>query len=117
MKFTLTDKDEQLAFIKSHGDIFPSLATSPEHPIEKLLGMGCYSNKVLLDLEDTKSINSEGVSWLLRCHQNFDNAGGKLVMHSASPMVDRVLQLLNLDRILHIAENQEAAKSKMTESE
>ena len=74
-----------------------------------------YSRRLLLDLSGTDYIDSTGVSWLLTCHKRCREAGGRLGLHSLNPLVKQVLQVLKLDRVLHIAENAEKARADMNE--
>jgi anti-anti-sigma factor len=74
-----------------------------------------YSRRLLLDLAGTEYIDSTGVSWLLTCHKRCREGGGKLVLNSLNPLVKQVLQVLKLDRVLHIAENAEKARAELNE--
>ena len=72
-----------------------------------------HSRRVLFDLSGTDYIDSTGVSWLLTCHKKCREAGGKMIIHSLNPLVKQVLQVLRLDRVLHIAENAEKARAEL----
>jgi anti-sigma B factor antagonist len=74
-----------------------------------------YTRRVLLDLSGTDYIDSTGVSWLLTCHKHCREGGGKLVLHSLTPLVKQVLQVLKLDRVLHVADNAEKARAGLNE--
>ncbi len=74
-----------------------------------------YSRRVLLDLAGTEYIDSTGVSWLLTCHKRCREGGGKLVLHSLNPLVKQVLQVLKLDRVLHIADSADKARAELNE--
>jgi anti-sigma B factor antagonist len=74
-----------------------------------------YSRRVLLDLAGTDYVDSTGVSWLLTCHKRCREGGGRLVLHSLTPLVKQVLQVLKLDRVLHVADNAEKARAELNE--
>jgi anti-anti-sigma factor len=76
---------------------------------------GIYSRPVAFDLSGTDYIDSTGVSWLLTCQKRCREAGGKLVLHSVTPLVKQVLGVLKLDRVLHLAENAEKARAQLNE--
>jgi anti-anti-sigma factor len=65
----------------------------------------------LLSLEKTSYIDSTAVGWIIRCHKHCKEAGGKLVLHSISPSVLQLLRLLRMQDLLHIAENDAAARA------
>ncbi len=74
-----------------------------------------YSRRVLFDLAGTEYIDSTGVSWLLTCHKRCREGGGRLMLHSLTPLVKQVLQVLKLDRVLLIADNAEKARAGLNE--
>ena len=74
-----------------------------------------YSRRIVFDLAGTEYIDSTGVSWLLTCHKKCRETGGKLVLHSITPLVKQVLGVLRLDRVLHVAESAEQARAELNE--
>jgi anti-anti-sigma factor len=82
---------------------------SPEEPLDRLLGRECYSRRVLLNLEKAGYIDSAGIGWLVICHKHFLEGGGRLVLHSVSPMVHHAFGVLGLNTVLHVADNEAAA--------
>lgn len=109
MKLTLQAPKGDVVRVRCEGLISYELDGSQANPLEELLGMGCYSNKIAVNLEQATQINSTGVAWLVRCHRYCQEAGGRFVIHSIPPMVDHVLRLLNMPRLLHMAKDEEAA--------
>src|SRR5688500_1945533 len=53
----------------------------------ELLGENVYSRPVWLDMSGADYLDSSGVGWLITCHKRFRQAGGRLVLHSLSPIV------------------------------
>lgn len=80
-------------------------------PLADLLGgPSGYARRVLLNLEKLDFVDSSGVGWLIKWHQRFKKAGGVFVIHSAPPMIRNMLKLLQLDKILELAEDEAAAR-------
>ena len=83
--------------------------------LEEALVSAGYRQKVLLDLENTTFIDSSGISWLMICHKHFVQAGGKVVYHSAPPLVQQTLKLLRLNLVLNLADDEDAARAMALE--
>ncbi len=107
MKLILKSTADGVIRLDCEGHI--SGGMSGENPIEEMVGIGCYGSRVLLNLERATSINSTGVAWLVRCHKNFEQAGGTLVLHTIPPTIDHVLRLLNMPALLRIAPDESQA--------
>jgi hypothetical protein len=71
MKLSLVSAQGGVVRVRCEGDINVELNNMKNNPIEETLGMGCYGNMVLLDLERATHMNSTGVAWMIRCHKNF----------------------------------------------
>ncbi|HWG46590.1 MAG TPA: STAS domain-containing protein, partial [Gemmataceae bacterium] len=69
------------------------------------------SRKLLLDMEKTNFLDTSGISWLISCHENCQRAGGVLVLYAIPPRVRYVLQLLQMEHLLHTAADLEAARA------
>jgi anti-anti-sigma factor len=74
-----------------------------------------YKRRVLFDLSGVDYVDSSGVSWLLTCHKRFREAGGKLILHSITPLVMQVIRVLKLDQVFCIADSARAAREQMSE--
>jgi anti-anti-sigma factor len=103
MKLTLVSNENEIARILNEGDITQMDFRAGTDLVEKLLGEDGYSCKVLLSLEQTPFIDSAGFGWLMMCHKNFRNNGGKLVIHSIPPTIAQVLKLMGMSDILNLA--------------
>lgn len=71
-------------------------------PFVQLGGQHVYNRSVLLDLSKCHYINSNGVAWLLIHHRRFEEAGGKLVLHSAPPVVMQIFNLMKMELVLSL---------------
>jgi hypothetical protein len=50
-------------------------------------------------------------------HKRFCEEGGKLVVHSVWPLLMDAFRFLSLDQVLHVADNESAARRLLDESE
>ncbi len=71
-------------------------------PFQQIGGGSVYSRKVLLDLSKCHYVNSSGVGWLLNHHRRFQEGGGKLILHSASPVVMQIFNLMKMELVLNL---------------
>ena len=111
MKLSLVGIENDVTRIQNEGDITQMDFRAGTDLMETLLGRGCYSSKVLLNLEKTPYIDSAGVGWLVMCHKLFKEAKGRFVIHSISPMVYQILKLLRMPEILQLAVDEAAAQA------
>jgi anti-anti-sigma factor len=109
MKLTVITTDKDVTRLRNEGDITQTDFRAGVDLMETAVGPGCYSRKVLLNMEKTPYIDSAGVGWLVTCHKHFKEAGGRLVIHNIPPMVYQILKLLRMPDLLHIAADETAA--------
>ena len=86
---------------------------SADDPLARLLGPEVYRRSVLLDMEKTTYLDTTAVGWLLSSHKRFRQAGGRLVLYGMAPNVASVLRLLQLDRVLDVADDLPAARAAL----
>jgi anti-anti-sigma factor len=110
MKLNLRSLDPQFCRVAAEGDFRLSDQPRDVNLIESLLGPGCYSRRILLDLEQTPYMDSSGVSWLLNVHKHCREAGGILVLYSIPPSIMAIFKLLHIDRHLNLVEDERAAQ-------
>ncbi len=111
MKLSLRSDDGKFCRIQNDGDIRMSDQSSDARVVESLLGHNCFSRKILLDMQHTPYMDSSGVGWLVKFHKNCRDAGGILVLHSIPPSIMSILKLLQMDRYLHLVEDETAAQA------
>ena len=109
MRLTLVSHTDQVTRLECEGEVTQFQFDPDKDPLEAVMGVTIYHRCVLLSLEKTTYIDSSGVSWLLGAHKQFERNGGRLILHSVSPMVRQVLQLLKLTSILTIAADEPEA--------
>ena len=64
---------------------------------------------MLLDLSAADRLDSSGIGWLLECHHRFNDAGGKMVVHSIPAQLQQVISMMKLHQVLRLARNLEHA--------
>ena len=79
-------------------------------------GPGVFGAKVLADLSRVTFIDSSGMGWLAVSNARFRDAGGALILHSASPITRQLLELTQLDQILTLASDEPAARRLAAEA-
>jgi anti-anti-sigma factor len=79
--------------------------------LESLLGANWASGRVALDLGRAAVIDSATIGWLIESHKHFKARGGTLLLHSLSPRVRQMLELLKLDQMLFLLNNESAARN------
>jgi len=70
----------------------------------------------LLSMADLPVLDTRRIGWLLAAHRRFDEAGGRLVLHSVRLQAQESLEFLRLDRVLHIAKDEAAALESLRPS-
>ncbi len=111
MKLNVVSQDERVIHLACEGDLVLPLATPRTDPLADVLPSGPCPATVLLDLSKVAYINSTGISWLVLAHRRAEQGGGRLVLHSAPPFVRGVFDLMKLGSVLHLADDESAARS------
>lgn len=111
MKLTLLPlQNDELVRVRCDGPMSIDSRGPHDEPLRELLGPYCFTLKVLLDLEKVQTVDTAGLSWLLRDHKKFQESGGKLILYNVPPIVTQVLDFLRLTPHLPIAPTEEAAR-------
>jgi anti-anti-sigma factor len=66
-------------------------------------------NNIILDLNHVKYCDSSGLSAILVGHRLCKDTGGSLILCSLKPAVQKIVTIAQLNKVLSIAENQDAA--------
>jgi anti-anti-sigma factor len=97
--------------VAAEGDITSrDFDNSATNPFEVVLGEHWPDNNIMLSLEKAGFMDSSAIGWLMNTHRKTKEAGGKLVLHSAPPRVQEVLDLLKMRAVLNLKENEAAAR-------
>ncbi|MGN6367012.1 MAG: STAS domain-containing protein [Phycisphaerae bacterium] len=109
--FSLLSKNDGIAHLAAEGaatavDFRPA---GPHH-FDNLLGGDWPSKRVLVNMERVPCIDSSAIGWLIHAQRAFRAAGGQLVLHSLSPAVKNVLELLKFSRLVPLAPSEHEAR-------
>lgn len=85
-------------------------------PFVETCGAEVYGLKVLADLSRLTYLDSSGMGWIAVSNRRFRDAGGVLVLHSASAITRQLLQLAHLDQALILANDGAAARRAIAEA-
>jgi anti-anti-sigma factor len=111
MKLNLVRQEEGLVHVECEGEIKAEFVGTETDPMQAVLGPLVFSHTVMLDLEKATYIDSAGLGWLVVSHKHFVENNGKLILHSVSPQVYQVLEIVRLPLILNIAADEAAARA------
>lgn len=70
-------------------------------------------NNIIIDLSNTKYCDSSGLSALLLANRLCKDTNGKFIMCGLQDNVQKLISIAQLDKVLNIAENKEAAISQI----
>ncbi|MGB0766443.1 MAG: STAS domain-containing protein [Phycisphaeraceae bacterium] len=116
MSLTVDSIEEDGAVFLDCADDMNALEMSGDfEELDKMLGKQWSSLKVALGMSRADYIDSAVIGWLLSLHKRFNESGGKLVLHSMNPSIERVLKLMRIDNVLNLAENRAEAKTQLME--
>jgi anti-anti-sigma factor len=83
-------------------------------PFVSQYGEDIYTKRVMVSMAKTLHVDSTGIEWLLTCHKRFTQQGGTMVLHSVPPATQRLFQMMRMQLILHMAPNEDSARSLFT---
>ena len=102
--------DPQLPIFKVGGSVTHRTLADYRSP-DDVLGFGASAANLLLNLSECVYADSTGISWLIQLHRRCEAMQGKLVIYGLTPLVENMLVLLSMQLVLHIAEDEQAARS------
>ncbi|HEY7423525.1 MAG TPA: STAS domain-containing protein [Gemmataceae bacterium] len=111
LELSLQADEQDLLQIQCAGDVVLPDFQPENDPLVKFLGPQVYSRKLLLNMERTNFLDTSGIGWLISCHEHCQRAGGILVLHSIPTRVRYILQLLQMEHLLHLAIDLAAARA------
>lgn len=102
---------EGLVKLASSGSITAAkFDPSGKNPLERILGQNWATMRVMIDMKNTTYIDSSAIGWLIATNKAFRDAGGRLVIHDVPASIKQMLDLLQVGRVITIAENAAAAR-------
>ncbi|MEO8495639.1 MAG: STAS domain-containing protein [Planctomycetota bacterium] len=112
MKLTVQSENGDTVLLRIEGRV-SQRDVEANDPIVDSLGEKAYSRRLVIDLSEVASLDSSGVNWLLVAQKHMREEGGRLVLHSLSPIANNVLKVLNLHSVFQVAESEAAALRKL----
>jgi anti-anti-sigma factor len=111
MKLTLVSRSPNLIQISCAGHVTQVNLQAGSDPLSSILSPEDYTHSILIDLNQAQFIDSSGVGWMLKCHKHCKQAGGRIVFHSAPPLVRQTLELLQMGKVLCLAKDAKSARA------
>jgi len=81
--------------------------------LRDMIGADWASRPIGIGFTEASYIDSAAIGWLLSLNKTIDEAGGKLVLHSMSPSVRRVLTMMRLESVLNVADDKADALKQL----
>ena len=116
MKLQKAADDGQLVRVQVDGQITQRDFSPGGDPLVDLVGPDVYTRQVLVDLTRSPMVDSSGIGWLIASNKRFKEKGGRLVVHSYSPLVANTLKLLKMEKVLNLCPNQKDAEALVREA-
>src|SRR5262245_8027638 len=116
LKLTVVSDDGVVVEIRGEGEFSQVRTEINVNPFEQLLGAEAFRRKVMVNLEAVDYLDSSGIGWLVVCHKNFRQHGGRLVLYNLPPRILQILQFCRMELLLHLAADPAAAR-KLAEGE
>jgi anti-anti-sigma factor len=114
MKLSLISIDSGVVRVATDGKITAEdLRADAHNPFEMILGGNWASNRVCLDLSHTPYIDSSAIGWLINSHKQFKAHGGQVAIHSITPGVQKLFELLKIGKVIVLAANEASAVSAL----
>ncbi|HEX4796398.1 MAG TPA: STAS domain-containing protein [Humisphaera sp.] len=86
-----------------------------KNPLETILGASWSANRVLIDFSRTDFIDSSAIGWLINSAREFRVRGGRLAVHSVTPRVRQMLNLLKIGQLVPLLADEQEAKRFVSE--
>ncbi|MCA9267514.1 MAG: STAS domain-containing protein [Planctomycetales bacterium] len=113
MNLTLTEEFGR-ALAETEGPIDESAATPFREQLHPLFNQrGAH---LILDMSQSKRINSEGIAALVRLTTDAHTRGCRVVLTAPTPFICEVLQVTRLDRFFDVADSRDAAHQLLADS-
>ena len=113
MKLTLSsiDKDNMI-HLTAEGQITSlDFHQDNKNPLEALIGGDWANNKVIMDLDKVSYVDSTAIGWLVSCHKQFKENGGKMILHSIHPSVAQVFDMLKIGSLFPLVDDVDEART------
>ena len=103
------EKENDLAILHFSADKLDS-TLSPSLKSQLVVLSADGFRNIIIDLEKARYCDSSGLSAILVANRLCKNAGGNLILASVQDGIRKLIQISQLDSILHIADNTDKAR-------
>ena len=109
MQLRFVADDGNVLRCRTESKIAEDTFTPGRDELAEMFGSDVYHRRIVIDLASSSMINSSGIGTLVHLHRLFDEGGGRLVLHYATPLVEKTLKVLNLYQVFHMACDEDEA--------
>ena len=103
----LTELHDKTLVMKTEGYINNVAGEKISEEFSKNFSRGV--NKVIIDMEKSKVINSIGISYLLEVIEKLNESNGKLIFINLDPTIDKTLNIMGLFQFAEKADSIDSA--------
>ena len=110
MEISQLGSDERVVEFALAGDIIqhyvnPSITSQ----FTEVNGASVFDRSVLVDVSDVTFLDSNGIGWFVAIDSQFRKGGGRLILHSPSPVLQRIFAMMKMTTVITVASSREAA--------
>ena len=92
------------------GDIIQAYVNpSVTSQFDEISGEPVFDRQVVLDVSDVTFLDSNGIGWFVALDNQFRKAGGKLMLHSPSPVLQRIFAMMKMTTVISVASTRDKA--------
>lgn len=102
-----TELFDKALVLKTDGYINNTAGEKISREFSKHLGSGI--NKVIMDLEKSKVVNSIGISYLIEIIEKLSQSNGKLIFTNLDPTIEKTFKIMGLLQFAEIADSLDSA--------
>ncbi len=113
MDFQLKAIEESIVDLEFSGCLNSSYAGDLAVEVRALLNLDSNAVWLLADMRQVTFVDSSGVNQLLRLRRQFREAGGQFALHSLTPAVGSIFEVLRLNDLLNISGSRDAALDRI----
>lgn len=109
MAIVLLSREPGLVRLECQTELTAATLDTGRPRLDRIIEPGWYAGHLILGLGRADYIDSSGIGWLVCLHKRCREAGGRLILHSLSPMAHHAFKLLDLYGVLNEANNEREA--------
>jgi anti-anti-sigma factor len=116
MEISQLGSSERMIEFALAGDIVQHYVTpSITSQFAELNGSSVFGRAVLVDVSDVTFLDSNGIGWFVAIDSQFRKNGGRLILHSPSPVLQRIFAMLKITTVITVVPSRDAALAVVNE--